>query len=78
MKKFVLLLIMVGLTISYGQKAYPIKTIQQIQYSDSLIIADSLGIGSTRWLTQTSPFYKSSLALRRLVACTCYGADPSD
>ncbi len=69
MKKILLLLVIVGLANIYAQPTYPIKTIQQIQSVslDSLKLADSLGIGSTRWLTQTSPFYKSVAAQRETV-----------
>ncbi|HAP36923.1 MAG TPA: hypothetical protein DCQ28_13700, partial [Bacteroidetes bacterium] len=69
MKKILLLLVILGLTSVFAQPTYPIKTIQQIQTVslDSLKIADSLGIGSTRWLTQTSPFYKSVSAQRETI-----------
>ncbi|MFA5832753.1 MAG: T9SS type A sorting domain-containing protein [Bacteroidota bacterium] len=69
MKKLLLLLVIFGMTNLFAQKVYPTKTIQQLQSVslDSLKIADSLGIGSTRWLTQTSPIFKTTAALRETV-----------
>ncbi|MEW5799566.1 MAG: T9SS type A sorting domain-containing protein [Bacteroidota bacterium] len=69
MKKLVLLLIVCGLTEVFAQ-SYPIKTIRQIQTvsMDSLKIADSLGIGSTRYFLQTSPLFKTTASLRETVS----------
>ncbi len=69
MKKLLLLLIIAGMTNLFAQPVYPVKTIRQIQTVslDSLKLADSLGIGSTRWLTQTSPIFKTNTALRETV-----------
>jgi len=70
MKKFLLLMVIVGMTNVFAQKVYPVKTIQQIQTvsMDSLKIADSLGIGSTRYLLQTSPFFKTTIAQRETIS----------
>jgi hypothetical protein len=70
MKKVLLLLVFLGMTNLFAQKEYPIKTIRQLQTVslDSLKLADSLGIGSTRWLTQTSPIFKTTAALRETIS----------
>jgi hypothetical protein len=69
MKKILVLMVVLGIGSLMAQPAYPVKTIQQLQTVslDSLKLADSLGIGSTRWLTQTSPIFKTTAALRETV-----------
>ncbi len=61
MKKLLVFWMVLGVTSVYAQ-TYPNKTIREIQTvsNDSLKIADSLGIGSTRYFLQTSPLFKTT------------------
>jgi hypothetical protein len=76
MKKLLTLMLLIA-TIGASQ-TYRTVTIAQIQtvHPDSLRIADSVGIGSTRYLLQTSPIFKTVAAQRETVQVVALVAVP--
>jgi hypothetical protein len=68
MKRLFLCVLICALTTSASAKFTPrsITTVQKVS-ADSLTLADALGIGSTRWLTQTSPFKDSTVEISAVV-----------
>jgi len=68
MKRYLLILLICAATMSL-QAQFTQTTITQIQTvsADSLKLADSLGVGSTRWTTQTSPKMGTKVEVTALV-----------